>query len=386
MLFSDRAYSRVLVTKHDIHTDSFTALFDETIEYNSTMVFSGGINPANLPMQKNASGCVPIYPHNRLRVNTVFEVARAHGLETAYTDKHQAYDLVSGPSGNGLSVRYFPEQTGYGGTVNDTIAYDTLHVDAWLDWIDGVSPVNASGSITGFPALMGGNFQSVSVAQKTVEYNNDSSLNAGLLQAMDFVDESIGKIVAKLQSKGLYNDTLIIVASKHGQAPIDPLLWNEVDPSAIMNNTGVPTAWITTDDIALIFLNKSSDAPTAVQNLLAKKAELKINTTYSGQELISMGFGNPLTDPAVPDIIVRPELGTCYTTSKAKTAEHGGLSDDDRNVACFVSNPGLQKRVLGQQVSTKQVGPTILKALGLPLDALHGAVKEGIKPLEGFCV
>jgi hypothetical protein len=34
------------------------------------------------------------------------------------------------------------------------IAYDTLHVNAWLDWIDGKSPVNSSGSITGFPALM----------------------------------------------------------------------------------------------------------------------------------------------------------------------------------------------------------------------------------------
>jgi predicted AlkP superfamily pyrophosphatase or phosphodiesterase len=41
---------------------------------------------------------------------------------------------------------------------------------------------------------------------------------------MDFVDESLGKIVAKLKSKALYKDTLIIVASKHGQAPIDPLL------------------------------------------------------------------------------------------------------------------------------------------------------------------
>ena len=336
-------------------------------------------------MQKKNGACVPIYPHNRVRVNTIFEIARAHGLETAYTDKHQAYDIVSGPSGQGLSVRYFPEQTGYGGTINDTIAYDTLHVNAWLDWIDAKSPVNASGSIDKFPALMGGNFQSVSVAQKTAEYNNDSSLSRGILQALDFVDDSLGKIVAKLQSKGLYKDTLIIVASKHGQAPIDPLLWNEVDPSLIMNNTGVPTAWVTTDDIALIFLNHSSDAATAAKNLMAKQAELKIKEIYYGQELTAMGFGDPKTDPAVPDIIVRPELGTCYTTSKSKTAEHGGLSDDDRKIACFISNPGLKKRVFGEKVSTKQIAPTILKALGLPVDKLQGAVIEGTKPLEGFC-
>jgi hypothetical protein len=370
---------------HLICTDLIVALFDETIEYNSTLVFSGGIDPSNLPLQKHASGCVPIYPHNRLRVNTIFEVAVAHGLQTAYTDKHQAYDLVSGPSGKGLSVRYFPEQTGYGGTVNDTISYDTLHVNAWLDWIDGISPVNSSGSITSFPALMGGNFQSVSVAEKTVEYNNDSSLSTGLLQAIDFVDTSLGKIVAKLESKNLYNDTLIIIASKHGQAPIDPILWNEVDPAALANNTGVPTAWITTDDIALIFLNSSSDTPTAVANLMAKQSELKINSTYSGQTLIDMGFGNPLTDPAVPDIIVRPQLGTCYTTSKSKTAEHGGLSDDDRKVACILSSPRLEGKKFNRKASTKQVGPTVLRALGLPMEELQGATKEKVDPLEGFC-
>ena len=98
-----------------------------------------------------------------------------------------------------------------------------------------------------------------------------------------------------------------------------------------------------------------------------------------------MGFGNSLTDLAIPDIIVRPKLGTCYPTSMAKTAEHGGLSDDDRKVACFVSSPGLKRSLFGERVSTKQIGPTILKALGLATDELQGAVKEGIKPLEGFC-
>ena len=46
----------------------------------------------------------------RLRVNTVIELVRAAGLQTAYTDKHPAYDLVRGPSGTGLSEGYFPEQ------------------------------------------------------------------------------------------------------------------------------------------------------------------------------------------------------------------------------------------------------------------------------------
>ena len=222
-------------------------LYDETIDYNSTELFSGGINPANLPMTFVQGKCTAIYPHARLRVNTFVEVVRAAGLETAYADKHPAYDIVRGPSGSGLSEGYFPEIAAVANTVNATIAYDQLHVNAFLDWIDGVSPANSTGAISGMPAYFGGNFQSVSVAQKTIEYNNDTSFSAGILKAIDFVDVSLGQIVAKLKAKGYLDDTLIIVASKHGQAPIDPTLWNEVNPDALMNVTseGVPVAWIT---------------------------------------------------------------------------------------------------------------------------------------------
>jgi predicted AlkP superfamily pyrophosphatase or phosphodiesterase len=159
---------------------------------------------------------------------------------------------MRGPSGTGLTVGYFPEIQSIKNDVKNTIAYDSLHVGAWLDWIDGVTPVNTTtyGAETlggSTPTLFGGNFQSVSVAQKTVGYNNDttSSLSAALLEAMDFVDASFGKVVAKLKSKKLLASSLIIVASKHGQAPIKRSKWSKVDPDALMNATGVPTAWIT---------------------------------------------------------------------------------------------------------------------------------------------
>jgi hypothetical protein len=99
-----------------------------------------------------------------------------------------------------------------------------------------------------------------------------------------------------------------------------------------------------------------------------------------------MGFGNPLKDPAVPDIIVQPDLGTIYTTSPSTTkiAEHGGISDDDRKVACFVSSPRLKRTKFGGTTSTRQVAPTVLKALGLDPKKLEGVEIEGTKVLEGF--
>ena len=133
-----------------------------------------------------------------------------------------------------------------------------------------------------------------------------------------------------------------------------------------------------------MFLNHSSDTAAVVADLMAKKQALHINETISGAALIAQGFGDPTKDPAVPDIIIRPNLGTCYYTGKAKTAEHGGLSDDDRKVACFVSNPSLKKTVYSSQVSTKQVAPTILKALGLNPISLKGVVAEGTELLPGF--
>jgi predicted AlkP superfamily pyrophosphatase or phosphodiesterase len=219
--------------------------YDEFKDYNSSLLFSGGIDPANLPKTLKNGKCVAVYPHARLRVNTVFEVVHAAGYETAYTDKHPAYDIVRGPSGKGLSEGYFPEIAAVANNVAATIAYDQLHVNAFLGWIDGQSQPHAEGSISKMPTLFGGNFQAVSVAQKTKGYNKDLSFTPDLLQAIDFVDDSLGKVVAKLKSKSLLHETLIIVASKHGQAPINPALYNTVDPDAVTNATGVPVAFQT---------------------------------------------------------------------------------------------------------------------------------------------
>ena len=48
--------------------------------------------------------CTRVYPHQYLKVNTVFEVARAHDLRTAWSDKHPAYEILSGPSGTGVQA------------------------------------------------------------------------------------------------------------------------------------------------------------------------------------------------------------------------------------------------------------------------------------------
>src|SRR5206468_2680924 len=53
--------------------------------------------------------CEPVYPHSYVKVNTIFEVARAAHLRTAWSDKHAAYEILDGPSGTGIEDLFTPE-------------------------------------------------------------------------------------------------------------------------------------------------------------------------------------------------------------------------------------------------------------------------------------
>ena len=366
----------------------WTVTYDESKDYNSTELFSGGIDPDNLPQAIVDGKCQEIYPHSRLRVNTIWEIVHEAGKETAYADKHPAYDIVRGPSGQGLTVGYFPEIASIANTVEATIQYDTLHLNAFLDWINSKTPDHSEiqgKGLTNTPTLFGGNFQSVSVGQKTSGYVAGSlDFTPELLKALDFVDASLGKVIQALKDKKIFEETLIVVASKHGQAPINPNLFREVDPALVPAATGVNVSFTTTDDIALIFLHDQSTTEKAVDGLQAHKAQLQIQDIIYGDRLIQKGYGDPKKDPAVPDIIVRPELGVIYTTSKSKIAEHGGLSDDDRKIACIVSSPNLKGKVVSDRVSTRQVAPTVLKVLGLDPEALQGVKAQGTHVLPCF--
>ncbi len=65
------------------------------------------LNPKALPVDRKT--CQPVYPHQYLKVNTVFEVAKKAGLRTAWSDKHPAYQILAGPSGAGIDDLFTPE-------------------------------------------------------------------------------------------------------------------------------------------------------------------------------------------------------------------------------------------------------------------------------------
>ncbi len=91
----------------------------------------------------------------------------------------------------------------------------------------------------------------------------------------------------------------------------------------------------------------------------------------------------PYGDPRSPDIIVAPNVGAVYTGSSANLEEHGGFAHDDSNVIMLLSNPSLPARTITAAVTTAQVAPTILKALGLPPASLDAVRIEGTRVLPG---
>ena len=89
-------------------------------------------------------------------------------------------------------------------------------------------------------------------------------------------------------------------------------------------------------------------------------------------------------DSRAPDILVTPNIGVTYSNSRKKLAEHGGFSHDDTNVIMLVSNPSLIAATVTTPVQTKQVAPTILKALDLDPHSLKAVRLEHTPVLPGL--
>ncbi len=391
-VFYDDSYDRTLSPPGSAcSTVGTEVVYDESIDINpDALNAGGGINTAALPLNPS-KGCTPVFPHSFLQVNTIFEVIKGAGGYTAWSDKHPAYELVNGPSGQGVDDLYTPEIAANGSIATSSVSecekYDDRKVQAILNQINGkTSKGNQTAPV---PTIFGMNFQAVSVGEKLNGYLDASATPSTELQnALDHTDQAVGKMVVQLKKQGLFASTLIIVTAKHGQSPIDP------SKTLIIDNTLVPNlvngvqsgllAQATQDDIGMLWLTDQSQTSAAVAALAANQSQVGIQEILSG-EGVKLMFNNPLQNSRTPDIIIKPNLGVIYTSlTSTKIAEHGGFSDLDTNVPILVALPGLQQSIIKQPVETTQIAPTILSALGLNPQALQAVQKEKTAVLPGL--
>ncbi len=238
------------------------------------------LNASTFPV--NPVTCQPIWPHSYLQVNTIFDVASAAGLRTAWSDKHPAYEILDGPSGHGIDDLFTPEidsiavepnghlypiaPDGGNSWTDDNAAtkqYDGYKVQAILNEIDGYD--HSGRYKVGVPAIFGMNFQTVSVAQKLYaspavlngpNANGDYTLGPVLLggyypgthtpgpllqSALDYVNRQMQRIVNAIDQQGLAGSTVIILTAKHGQSPLNSNHLRLINNAPIL--TAIDNAW-----------------------------------------------------------------------------------------------------------------------------------------------
>lgn len=373
------------------------------------------VDAAQLPV--DPATCKPVYPHQYLKVNTIFEVARAAGLRTAWSDKHAAYEIVNGPSGQGVQDFFIPEINSQASVAGSdwtkdnglTQFYDSFKVQAVLNEINGFD--HSGKHYIGTPAILGMNFQTVSTAQKLPSggYMLDGVTPSPLLEtAITFINDRVAAMQAEVRHRNLGDRTTFILSAKHGQSPNLPSALTRIDDGAIQDalnaawhaagHKGDLVAFAIDDDGWIMWTADRSQAATDfAKNFLqhyngtgndinghAKaftSAGLDPNKIYAGAAAAAF-MGVPAGDPRVPDLIGVAQYGTVYTGGKGKIAEHGGDNPQDRDVALVVSGGQVDGgRTVTSSVETTQIAPTILDLLGLSPQSLKSVQIEGTKAL-----
>ncbi len=415
-MYYDDAYNRAWFAPTNLTcTGTPGTVIDLKQGINLALDGSTGVDPAKMPRRIVNGACVPVLPHDMIRVNTVFEVVKAAHLPTAYSEKRPAYDFLNGPSGIGVDDLYTPEIACYPFTppatcnnallsISATQAFDELRVVSVLNEIDGKDHTGTKRAAT--PALFGMNFQVVNAAKKDSllpvisGYADDySTPNTDLAGAIKYVDDAIGRMVKELAAQRLTDSTAIIITAKHGETSLDPSKRFVESTSAIqkqLNLAGVPgvpappaaaplIAKLTEKSTAFIWLTDQSKtrAVTDVLTTASNETILNIAQILSGESL-KLLFPDPLSDPAPPDVVMVPNPGTTFEPAVQVLAEHGGFNENDTHVPLLVSYsrtaaPGL----LRAPVTTSQIAPTVLTLLGLDPSKLQAVKLEGTKVLPG---
>ncbi len=368
-----------------------TVVYDSSIDNDSNAPEGGGINPGKLPLNP-AKSCTPVYPHDYIRVNNIFEVIKQAGGRTAWSDKHPAYEFLNGPSGKGVDDLFTPEirLTTKTRSIPKMEAYDDGKVAAILNEIDGKD--HSGAQQVGVPEIFGMNFQAISMAQKMKGFgylDGEGTPSAGLLDALDHTDQSVGTIVAELKEKRLLDSTLIVLTAKHGDVPIDPLKFRAADLTLIpriVNNIEPGLLLNAEQDgsIAMLWLKDHRRTADVVKTLRSRQTEAGIQQIFSGESL-KLTFADPASDPRMPDIVIQPNLGVIYVEpDDGFIEEHGGFTDEDTHVALLVSLPDFLPREIKSPVRTAQIAPTILEQLGLNPKSLEAVVKEMTPTLPGL--
>ncbi len=435
--------------------DEGGSIYPQGVDTNPSAIMNltphpqSGLNPGSYPVDPKT--CQPIAPWDYLKVNTIFQVIHNAGLRTAWSDKHAIYTSFNGPGSGGMSIDDFfgpeidsqavepngvpyPSDTDWAHDDAATKQYDGYKVQAVINELNGYD--HSGTQKVGVPAILGMNFQTVSVAQKvdspsTLTANPNGTYTEGptelagyypgtttprplLASAFDYVNAQLERMADTIRRGGMASSTAIIITAKHGQSPQNPLALKRIQDGPIID--AINAAWTaqtgdqnklivagTDDDLWQSYLSvKTQAAADFVKHFLwnhnatavlynndgvnrgtERVPHSGLAQIYAGHEAADF-FGVPYSDPRYPDVFGRVQVGTVYTGG-SKIAEHGGNNPADREVPLLVYAPGTVPHFRANWwVETTQVAPTILRLLGLDPSALQAVALEGTRVLPGI--
>jgi hypothetical protein len=375
------------------------------------------IDTVQLPVDPKT--CKPVFPNQYLKVNTVFEVARAAGLRTAWSDKHPAYQILGGKT-NAIQDLFTPEINSQASVAGSdytkdnglTQFYDSFKAQAVINEINGFD--HSGKTFVGTPAIFGMNFQTVSTAEKLPSggYMPDGVTPSPLLEAaLNYINDRLGAFDEAIKHRGLQESTTIILSAKHGQSPDLPSALTRIDDGQIIDamnaawraagNSFDLVAFAVNDDGWLMWTadGTQAEADFAV-NFLQHRSGTGNSITGAAKPFTSAGLvpteifggaeaaafmGVASGDPRVPDVIGIAQYGTVYTGGHGKIAEHGGDNPQDRYVALVVSGGDVDAgKTVTSPVETTQIAPTILDLLGLDPQQLQAVQAEHTKVLPSI--
>ena len=297
-------------------------------------------------------------PHDLLKVPTLFEAAKAKGLKTAFISKHIGYEILQGPSGQGIDRLELPEMVAWKGPFRD---YDAKNFEM----------------LTGMVAKDGADIAGIYAIAANYAMKEHGVVAVETRAAVGDIDAPVGKVVDAVAAVGRYDDTVFVVLGDHGDTDTPNAVASKGEGSVIafLTEKGIKAAKITADDVMLAWLADSSQAQQAVGLLdtIEAKERFGIDRVLGPDALKAMG---DFADDQMPDFVLLVKPGVVYTKLPSnKKAEHGGGFDSDRRVAFVIEGPGVKSgAVVDTKVNVFSTAPTLAKLLGLSLPSATSPV------------
>ena len=346
-------------------------------------------------------------PAPYLKVNTIFEVARAAGLRTAWSDKHPAYEILNGPSGTGVQDLFTPgdqqrrarpparQRLDHGQRAHRAVRrYKVQAVST-----RSTASTTAAHAKVGAPAIFGMNFQTVSTAEKLPDLRRPRP-------AATCADG----VHARARCSAGRSTTS--TTDRHWSPRSRRRAWPTAPPSSCPRSTashpptrrrspGSPTARSSTRSMRpgprrtprprrprRVLRRRRRDADLAQRPLrrrhVVRQGRSCSTTPASGNDIngnskpythsgLTRGlrraaaagfFGVRPATRACPDVIGIAQDGVVYTGGRARSPSTAATTR--RTATCRSSSSGARPHArVGTPVETTQIAPTILRLLGL---------------------